>query len=170
MVLLGIAVVAAITGPTAYFAGIDGFASSSTSPSTSSHTMTLAAAKQRDRDNVNAVIGALPVTAQLSPPDGIASGGACSGGLEEAVSGQYDDSVSFRLQGVASSSNQAIFGALRSFAQQRGYKPVSSKPDYESFKDSEGFGVALAESPDTSKTLTLQASSPCVWPNGTPSK
>ena len=43
--------------------------------------------------------------------------GGCSGGLEDAVSGQYDDSVSFRLQGVSSGSNRAIFEALRCFAQ-----------------------------------------------------
>ena len=70
---------------------------------------------------------------------------------------------------VSRQDNQAIFEALRSLPQPRGYKQVSSKPGYKSFKDGEGFGIAL-ESPDVSKTLILQASSPCVWSNGAPSK
>lgn len=163
LILLGVVVVAAMTGTTAVFTSIGD--SSDAHPS--EHSMTLAAAKQQARQNAAAVAASLPVKPQLDPPDGTDSGGACSQGLENQVTGQYDSNLSFRLQGVSADHNQDIFAAVRTFAGQHGFKPFGDSSGFESFKNSDGFAISIETSFDPSHTLTLGSSTPCVWPTGT---
>ncbi|MEY9855036.1 hypothetical protein ABH935_000635 [Catenulispora sp. GAS73] len=162
VILIGV-VVAAMVGIAAVLTGIGD--TSNAHPS--AHSMTLEAAKQEARQNAAAIVATLPVAPQLDPPDGTDSGGACSQGLQDQVTGQYDSSLNFRLRGVPADRNQDVFAAVRAFAGQHGFKPFGSSSGFESFKDNNGFTISVETSFDPSHTLTLGSSTPCVWPNGT---
>lgn len=163
-ILGAVVLLAVLIGAGAIFTGTDDFTGSHPS---SAHTMTLDAAKQRARQNAFAVVAALPVTPLLDPPDGTGSGGACSQGLENDLTGQYDSSVSFHLQGVSPDHKQDVIAAVRAFAAQHDFKPLANAAGVESFKDRDGFTISIGTGFDPGHTLTLSSSTPCVWPNGT---
>jgi len=82
--------------------------------------------------------------------------------------GRVESSLDTQLVSHKPEGNKAVFDAFEQKVRALGFTEKWRYPDavmYTSSKDE--FAIGLTESRDSSKTLTLSVSSPCVWPDGT---
>lgn len=134
------------------------------------NTITLDQAKQRAIAYAHQVGAVLPGKPRLVPNGGMTTL-ECTDPDDNGPQGRSSTGGSFFLRDIPQKQLPEIFNFFHSYLTQQGFAVHIQQSDFlvmENPKDS--FRVGLQEGGEgSSKGLSLIVSSPCVWPNGTPS-
>lgn len=134
------------------------------------NTITLDEAKQRANAYVEQVSAALPSKPRLVPIFGGISTLECTDPDDNGPKGRITAAADYFLEDIPVERNPEIFDFFRRHLTQQGFKVRTQQSDFlVMVNPKDGFRIGLQESGDGSKGISLTVSSPCVWPNGTPS-
>jgi hypothetical protein len=131
-------------------------------------TITIQEAADRVERHIRDVTGAIP-GARLEPvgrPLTVPCGGIV-GGPED---GRAYASRAYFVRDVTAQRNDATFDAVIDYWAANGYSvdTTASEQGIVRATAPDGTQVDVQESTDDTRTLSLGAASPCVWPDGTP--
>jgi hypothetical protein len=132
------------------------------------HTITQAEAQQRAESYVQDALNALSPGLQLEKV--LSETAPCSDPSDNGPPGRVFASNRYWIRGLPKDQNNPVVDTLRRWSAQQGFMIVSDAWDKAKFitleHPSTGFRFAIQES--AQGDLSIGASSPCVWPNGTP--
>jgi hypothetical protein len=133
-------------------------------------TITLDEAKARAATYVQQIVGALPVKARLDSFGMVPTSMECTDPTDNGPPGRYDYGVSYFLRDIPKERNPEIMRAFLAYLTKRGFVVQTKNDSFLSLENpQDGFGASLQQSGSQNRGLSLTVSSPCVWPNGTPS-
>jgi hypothetical protein len=131
-------------------------------------TISQAEAQQQAEGYVREAMSALP--ADLSLETILSETSPCSDPSDNGPAGRVFVSNRYWIRGLPNDQNQQTVDTLRQWSTGHGFAVVSDawdKAKYVTLENhSNGFRLAIQES--AQGDLSIGASSPCVWPNGTP--
>ncbi|MFL6143207.1 MAG: hypothetical protein ACJ72N_15255 [Labedaea sp.] len=132
------------------------------------NTITQAEAQQRAESYVREAMGALSSGPTLETI--LSETSPCSDPSDNGPAGRVFASNRYWIRGLPKDQNKQAVDTLRQWSEQQGFAVVSDawdKAKYLTLENrSNGFRLAIQES--AQGELSIGASSPCVWPNGTP--
>ena len=135
------------------------------------NTITAEQAADRVEGHVRAFVAALPgARLEVSRPSHI---DPCNQPLDGGSLGRVFAGATWWVRDVPPERNAEVFDlALRFWAESRWTVLNDFRPQrqsvYAEAPDPDFTGIALKESVDGSRTLSISSSSPCVWPDGSP--
>ncbi|GAB7181703.1 hypothetical protein ATKI12_1534 [Kitasatospora sp. Ki12] len=161
---LGIAAVLTLTMLTLNACG------ASTLKERSKPTMTLDQTKKQIDDYLTDILAKLPIKPTASSGD---FGDLECDANDIGPHGRKQTSRGYDFGDVPSAARAEAVSAFRTLMTQRGFQPVpdtpSFHPDWIKLKNpTDNFLAVLDGVSDASRNVSLNVSSPCVWPNGTP--
>src|SRR5699024_5038176 len=134
-------------------------------------TLTLKQAAERADEHVKRAVAALPVEPSLRPLDVGNSPLECKDPTDNGPPGRYEVGTTYWLEDIPKSRNTEFINILYRHWTHNNYRILAddrSRDDkfisVEHNEDAFRMSVQLSDQGD----LSLGASSPCVWPDGTP--
>ncbi|MEV7773082.1 hypothetical protein [Kitasatospora sp. NPDC086791] len=133
-------------------------------------TMTLDQAKKQIDNYLADILAKLPIKPTASSGD--FSDLECDAN-DVGPHGRTQTSRGYDFGDVPSATRAEAAGAFRTLMIERGFQSVADAPDFHpdwiKLKNpSDSFLAVLDGVSDASRNVSLNVSSPCVWPNGTP--
>lgn len=132
------------------------------------NTITKEQASQRVDDYLAQMVAVLLPPPRLELASAIS--GLCKDPDDNGPQGRVDVGRTYWLRDIPRDRNRAFFDTLRRYWADRGYRVLGDQSGPSPFVSVEnpqdGFRMGIQES--SQGDLSLGASSPCVWPNGTP--
>lgn len=133
------------------------------------NTITQQQAKEQAEQYVRDAVSALVPTARLELSSHF-DNSPCDDPTDNGPAGRVFASNRYWIRGLPEDQNKQSVNTLRKWSEQHGFTVVSDAWDKAMYitleNPSNGFRVAIQES--SQGELSIGASSPCVWPNGTP--
>ena len=131
-------------------------------------TLTEAEAYQRAEEHIQRAVASLPEKPTLTLQD--ESSMECLDPTDNGPRGRYEVGKTYWLDDLQASRNSEYLSALHEHWVSNGFRVLTdSRPD-RSFisveNNDDAFRMSVKES--TEGDLSLGASSPCIWPDGTP--
>ncbi|WP_245900481.1 hypothetical protein [Prauserella shujinwangii] len=132
-------------------------------------TLTEEEAAQRAEQHIRRAVAALPEKPTLTVQ--YADSAECLDPTDNGPRGRYQVGKTYWLDGVPSERNEEFVDALYDYWVSHGFRILTDKrSESDRFvsveNDDDAFRMSVKQSVEGD--LSLGASSPCVWPNGTP--
>jgi hypothetical protein len=132
------------------------------------HTITQEQAEQRVQEYFHAALAVLP---QMATAENFGTAtGECLDPTDNGPPGRVEPSTDYQIHGLDTAHYSAYFDRLERWATGHGFHVVTDKRQpymlLEVENPADGFSVTM-QSNDLGE-LYLGATSPCVWPDGTP--
>lgn len=133
-------------------------------------TMTLNQARKQIDSYLTDILGKLPIKPTASSGD--FSDLECEAN-DIGPHGRKQTSRGYDFGDVPSATRAEATSAFRTLMTEHGFQPVADAPDFHpgwiKLKNStDNFFAVLDGVSDASRNVSLNVSSPCLWPNGTP--
>lgn len=150
--------------------GFSGVACSGSGDEASGKTTTEQQAAQRVQDNVHTAAAQLPQTAHLEQQ--LTHSVPCDDPTDNGPKGRVDASTTYQIHGLPLEQYPHLFDLLRDWWQRHDYRVLDdsrrSPTEMYLWVENNHDGFRMAFNSNDSGGLFITASSPCVWPNGSP--
>jgi hypothetical protein len=132
------------------------------------HTITQEQAEQRVQQYFHAAFAVLPPKATAENFDTAA--GQCQDPTDNGPPGRVEPTTDYQIHGLAPTRYGAYFDQLKRWATGRGFDVLTDKRQPYMFLEVENpaYGFSVTMQSNDGGELYLGATSPCVWPDGTP--
>lgn len=134
-----------------------------------SETMTEDEAAERVQEHIDGTLASLPEGAELETRNGTLFA-ACDDPTDGGSKDRVTVSETFWIRGLPVEDNEANIDLMYEYWVDNGYQEIHDLRPEENFVTMENEGDSFRVSVRTSNkgSLSLSASSPCVWPDGQP--
>ncbi|MGH3873872.1 MAG: hypothetical protein ACRDSR_20605 [Pseudonocardiaceae bacterium] len=133
------------------------------------HTLTEQQAKDRVEEHITDAVAALPVPARLEvqSTDRV----PCDDPTDQGPLGRIIVAKTYWLRDLLAERNKEIFDAVESYWLSHDYRVLDDHrelrvPAFFAENNTDAFRMSLQS--NVRGDLSISATSPCVWPNGTP--
>lgn len=131
-------------------------------------TMTLDEANKRVDQYIADAVAQIPEKTRLSER-ARREDAECLEGMPSELTGRKQAEREYEILGIRSDLIPSYFDKLKKWWLENGFELVDNNPKYEFLSvDNKSDKIGLAIQANDKGHLYIMASSPCVWPNGTP--